>query len=370
MTQNMTQNKRQANFEILRTIAMLMVIVLHYLNDARFLPESGMELSDRQAVGAMLESFCIVAVNVYILISGYFMVHAGFKLSRIVRLIGQVLFYSLLIPPILAAAGISVLAEREGIYGLIQYVLPLSTDHYWFATEYVLLYLFSPFLNIGCQKLDKKQLGIILILLLTFFSVIKSVVPVELVTDREGYDFGWFMCLYLTGGYIRLHGLPFLDKRGRNRLLYVGCAAGIGLLAIGLHYLSRSGILAYYYQVPFHYNFILTFGSAVGLFYGFTKIKIKEGKAAALARWLGPLSFGVYLLHMHIDLRYLWFGWTQSIFGAFNRWGWPGWFLNLAATVLLVYTVGIAVDFVRMRIFGLIERAIQEHKGHKNGKKL
>ncbi|MDR2888779.1 MAG: acyltransferase [Lachnospiraceae bacterium] len=355
----MPLSKRQPNFELLRSIAMLMVVVLHYLNDAQLLPERLSMLSDRQVLGTMLESFCIVAVNVYVLISGYFCVRAGFKPVRLLRLIAQVLFYSLLIPLILALLGFPILAKEEGVYGLIQYILPLSTEHYWFATEYVLLYLFSPFINSACEKLTKKQLGTLITLLLIAFCGIKSIVPVALVTDRQGYDFGWFLCLYIIGCYLRLHGLSFLEKQRRGWLLYIGSASGIGLLTCVLHYLYvTKGWFDYFFRVPFHYNFILTALGAVGLFGAFAKIKIPEGRWASLFRFLGPLSLGVYLLHMHIDLRFRWYQWTQLLFGGNflgEERGLLGLILNMILTVLLVYTIGILVEYGRCKIFGLFE---------------
>ena len=93
-----------------------------------------------------------MAVNVYVLISGYFLVEAGFKVKRVLILIGQVLFYAILIPLIMMGTGIFA-GEGGDFYRLLQYVFPLETEHYWFATSYVLLYLFSPLINAAVKTL-------------------------------------------------------------------------------------------------------------------------------------------------------------------------------------------------------------------------
>ncbi len=359
----MNQSKRLANFELLRLLAMLMVVTMHYLAGMELLPELGKPVDSRQILGTVLESCCIVAVNVYVLISGYFMVQAEFRVSRVIRLICQVLFYTVLIPLVLCGLGIPVAGQQEGFYGLLQYILPVSTGHYWFVTEYVILYLFSPLLNAAYQKMSRRQLGLAVGLLLIMFCGIKSLMPVLLATDRFGYDFGWFLCLYLVGGYIKLYGLPFLEKGKRGWLIYAGSAAGVFLLTLGMHYLHETaGLFAYYFTVPFHYNFILCLLGAVGLFYGFSKIRIKEGKGASIIRKMGPLSLGVYLLHMHVDIRYHWYHWTNSLLGNLSEMGLPGLFLNIIATVLLVFLSGMVVDYIRSKIFEFAEKGLLKWK--------
>ena len=89
--------KRQANFELLRMTAMLMVVAMHFLSHTGGLPEAGQMPGAKGTAAVLVESFCIVAVNVYVLISGYFLSESGFSLKRLLRLLLQVLFYTLLI---------------------------------------------------------------------------------------------------------------------------------------------------------------------------------------------------------------------------------------------------------------------------------
>ena len=85
---------------------MLMVVTMHFLSHTGSLPEAGNGLTERTVAAILIEAFCIVAVNVYVFISGYFLSESGFSLKRLIRLICQVLFYTLLIPVVLAAAGV------------------------------------------------------------------------------------------------------------------------------------------------------------------------------------------------------------------------------------------------------------------------
>ena len=65
-----TKSKRLANIELLRIIAMLMVVMLHYLGKGELLPTVSLRMDVTGYVAWILESLSIVAVNVYVLISG------------------------------------------------------------------------------------------------------------------------------------------------------------------------------------------------------------------------------------------------------------------------------------------------------------
>ena len=82
------KKERMANLELLRCIAMMMVIVLHFLGKGGLLAElTNPSLGATGTVAWLLESFAIVAVNVYMLISGYFLCTSSFKLSRLLQLL-------------------------------------------------------------------------------------------------------------------------------------------------------------------------------------------------------------------------------------------------------------------------------------------
>ena len=72
MVSKNTVTKRQTNIELLRIISMLGIIVLHYNNSdmgGGFLYATGLN----RAILMFLESIFICGVNLYVLISGYFL---------------------------------------------------------------------------------------------------------------------------------------------------------------------------------------------------------------------------------------------------------------------------------------------------------
>lgn len=211
---------------------MMMVVMLHYLSKGGLLTSLTEEFGAGSYIAWLLEAFSIVAVNVYMLISGYFLVESGFKLKRLALLVCQVLFYSLLIPLVLLATGI-LQPQQVTVYQLLQYMFPAQMAHYWFITAYLTMYLLSPVLAAGARALSQRQLRNMIVLLLLFFSVSKSVLPVQLEVDNLGYDGLWFICVFLVAAYIRLYGIPFLQKGRRAALCYLGSCVLIFGLTMG-----------------------------------------------------------------------------------------------------------------------------------------
>lgn len=341
-----------ANYELLRILAMIMVVTLHFLSHSDRLIALGVPLDGVRVIGSLLEAFCLVAVNVYLLISGYFGVKGSFKPGRAISLLCQIWFYSLLIPLVLKVAGIPVLADTQGIYGLIQYVFPIETEHYWFATSYFLLYLLSPVLNQAVRSMTKRQLQITLGGLLSLFCVIKSFSPFVFAFDRYGYDFPWFLCVYLLAAYFGLYGGGIFERMGW--LIYiVSCLGSFGINFLMWVLSGKWDSFSYYFTVPYHYNFILCLTGAVGLFFGFSKVHIKEGRMAETIRRLGVLSFGIYLLHEHVDLRYQWYGWIRELVNPQGKDGIAFFVLELVESVAVLFAAGILIDFIRSKLSAL-----------------
>lgn len=350
--------KRIVSIELLRIIAMLMVVMLHYLGKGDLLPSLTGELTLNGYVAWCMEALCIVAVNVYMLISGYFLINSRFKVSRLVELVCQVLFYSILVEAILLATGI-VSVDVLTINRILELVFPLQMEQYWFITAYIIMFLFSPILGTAVHHMEQKQLRNTIIALLVFFSLSKSLLPVQLAIDNKGYDAIWFICVYLVAAYIRLYGIPWLDKKGtRGWICYAIGVLGILLVTFLVRAIYlKTGSLDHFISTAFHYNHILNLLAAVGLFYAFVHIKIStEGKPAKVVYKLAPYSLGVYLLHEQIDVRYLWPHWL----GASADGNVLLMILRCLGAVLIVYVVGTLVDVLRSVLFRGISTVVRK----------
>lgn len=351
----MKEKNRQANFELLRIVAMLMVVAMHYLikgNVASSMAEDG---SGVNLLAWFVESACIVAVNVYVLISGYFLVTAEWKISRLLQLVLQIMCYSIGVPLLCLCMGIGDISQWS-VYDWGVAIFPLQMEHYWFATAYIVLYLLVPVLSAAVQKMDKKQLQITIFILILLFSVGKSVIPILIPTDRYGYDFGWFICLFLIAAYIRLYGIQFLNNKRKALVLYMVMVVIIFAYSAGLGWLTRSfGLpLTYAMDMVHCYNHILVLGASVALFCGVRYLRITNGNFSKIVCAVAPYTFGVYLLHENIAIRQLWQGWfgVDSVRGSFK------FVPHMLVTVLAVFMTGILVDYMRNVVFRIMGKLV------------
>ncbi len=334
---------RMANLELLRCIAMMMVIVLHYLGKGGLLGESAEEkLTVTQTVAWVLESFCIVAVNVYMMISGYFLSSSSFKPRRLIELWLQVWFYSVGIGLLGAVTGLLPAGEFDTHY-LLTLLFPVTMEHYWFMTAYVFLYLLLPLVGLAVRKMTKKQFQVALGGLLLVFCVLKSILPIRLETDQMGYDCLWYLCVFLTAAYIRRFGIPCLKKRWQCICLYVGSCAAIFGEAMALRFIyQRTGSLGLIVNIPLEYNHIFAFLAAVGLFMTFLMTDV-SGIISKVALRIAPYTLGVYLLHENMGVRYAWQDW----FGADKISSVIELVISVMTAVVAVFVIGVAVDAVR-----------------------
>lgn len=344
--------KRMVNIEVLRLLAMMMVVSLHYLAKGELLEKLAGPLSAKGHLAWILESFSIAAVDVYVLISGYFLVETGFRCRRVISLVLQVMFYTCLLPVVLIVTGILPAGEIT-FYNILQCIFPTNMLHYWFVSAYVLMFLFTPVLNAAVHGMKKRQLQAAIVILLIMESLSKTVIPVRLELDNLGYDAYWFMVVYLIAAYIRLYGIPFLErgegKGGRAVLCYAGACLGMYLLTMlirGAYLLT--GQFENFIESAYGYNHLLTIGAAVALFYVFKNWRTDaQGRLAGLICGIAPCSFGVYLLHEQVNVRYLWPFWlgAEKCDSAFSLlWHW-------AAAILTVMAIGLAVDYIRDLLF-------------------
>lgn len=348
----MKTKPRQANMELLRILAMFMVVILHYLT------KGGALVSMKEDTGVLnlllwyVEALCIVTINVYVLISGYFLTEAKWKLSRLIKLWFQVMFYSVGVPLFCLVSGIGEV-NQWGLYDWVNVLFPIQMEHYWFMTAYVVFYLLLPVLSAGVKKLSKKQHQLVILGLLMVFSLPKSILPIGIPTDRFGYDYGWFLCLFMVSSYIRIHGMPFFTSWKKALPWYLLFVTGIWGLSLMYALLSGKGLpFAYAMDMPYCYNHILVLAAAVALFYVFYHIRIPQGNAERFLCKIAPYSLGVYLLHENQAIRTKW----QLFAGIEGVKGGAGIFPHMILTVFAVFAAGVMVDFVRACIFKAVQR--------------
>ena len=149
--------QRNPSFEILRVVAMFLIVVWHFLMHG-----VGQKPVGVSADAASLFNLCSmelagclskVSTNCYILITGYFLINSTKpKWPKIPKTWAPIFFYSVVIFALFFA--FSDLALSRNDFG--KSLMPLYFDRYWFATRYVALVALAPFLATLAQTLTRR----------------------------------------------------------------------------------------------------------------------------------------------------------------------------------------------------------------------
>ncbi len=294
--------KRNIGLDILRIISMMMIIALHILGKGKFITNS--KNTDLWQLAYIIEMFCIVAVNCYVLITGYFSIDSKFKWKKVLKIWGLVLFYSISIYLVLILIGVRQFNTSE----CIKAFFPILTKEYWFVNCYLLLYILSPFLNKFIKSLEKKEFQRLLVILLVVFCILTSILPSNYTLDAtRGYGILWFIVLYFVAAYIRIH-IQIKHKNYINLCIYMIVTILSIIVAIGLRNISLESGIKDYSSRLFNYNFIFVLISSVALFIYFLNLKVKSNFIKNAVTTVAPLTFAVYLMHEQYSLsRILYF---------------------------------------------------------------
>lgn len=167
---------RKSGIELLRILAASAVVVLHYHEIASTNVGSRLNMLTLD----MLESFAICAVNVFCVISGYFMI----KTPK--RTIGKAL--SLLFQVSLINSCFFIFSVATGNSfswgGLFYNLVP----HNYFVVLYVVMYIVSPYINSIISNLSDAGRKRFLLIAISLFSIWPTVVNVS----GELFHVSWF----------------------------------------------------------------------------------------------------------------------------------------------------------------------------------
>lgn len=339
-------NSRYEGVDLLRIVAMFMVLFLHILGSGGIIFEVE-ALSPNGITAWFFEMAAYSAINCYGVISGFVGVHSKYKYSNLVYLWLQVTLY---------CAGITLIyciryPQAFPLSVLWESLFPVCNGKYWYFTAYVGLFFVMPLLNMAVKNLKKAQLRAILLGLFMLFSVLPSIFRKDIFMTCWGYGVLWLCFLYLVGAYIRLHGL-FNNNQRLALLLYGVCVVISWLIKMGITPVSTEGKYEVMAADPIaQYTSPAVFLAGVMLFVAFCGIKLPQ-KVKNVVSVVSPCAFGVYIIHAHFIL------WNRLItykYVHFINYSPLGMMVAVFLTAICMFTVLAFIDFIRLQIFNLLK---------------
>ena len=327
--------------DILRIVAMLMVISLHILEHGRAFDSLGSSnWVNKLARCFRAEHLC--AVDLFMATTGWLLVKKPFRLKRLSELAIQVFSISLIIWIVAL-----VFFEQR-----VSWLSFFADSWYWNC--YITIILLSPIINIGLQGLHsawKKQSGWIL---LACLAASIYLLPFKVEKSSPGYSVVWMLVCYLFGAWSRLS--IGIIRNSATRWTIEAIALLLPILAVGISYgLLLIGVKAF--SLAEHYHSPLILGCALCHLLFFTSIPIT--RLPKLLRLAADVSFGVYLIHENPIAR-VWY--LNDRFSCLETSSFLDFVVCIWTAAIIIYLCCAVLELIRFLLFKLLGRTLSALK--------
>lgn len=332
-----------SSLALMKLSCAFLIILLHALSHGGALANAQIHTYNYYILWT-IESFAYVAVNVFMISSGFFQVCLKRDTSKVMAIIFEVLFYTIL------AFAISFLFNHKYTLNDIYYtIFPVSNEVYGFITAYLAVYLLSPIINnyIHSQSNRNKITSTLV------FAILCSLYPtVKVNTDYIGLNFGasfiWYAYMYYVGGVLRTLEVDCEMKHNTSSfhfLLY--CSFSVFSIVIG--FICKEISLANSFSfngegVLLHYNSSTVLIASISFFMMFRYMKIPRIKHLNAFKVLTSTTLGIYLFHDNYLIR-------NNIW-TYLRGHWE--FYNVLLCALIVFLITILIDIIRQILFEVL----------------
>lgn len=333
--------------DLLRIVSMLLIIFLHSIDHSGVLENAENCGMPMYFYVRLTYAMCMVCVNIYVMLSGYFMIHSKFRLHKLVTLWMEAVFYGFILKLIFMVSG------RDGfsLVSLASCFFPIFTGRYWFLTIYVGMYLVSPFLNILINAMNKKQHTVLNLCLMVLFSAWISVHPnMKGMNSGGGWGLAWFAVMYITAAWFRKYYVPN-GKPWKYIAVYFTVPAAIALLQCVFCWGRSGGIVRAVISNWFRYDSVPVYIMTLSLFAAFLNIQIRSEKLSRTIAAISPLTFGVYLIHAHANVS----PWSWEVLNLPSKMDSALFPAVQLGCVILIFAVCAVIDAARKRTVGRLE---------------
>ena len=369
----MQKVQRKSGIELLRIICMLMIIVLHVYTYGGLNQLSNAQGGRFEVMSDFMWSFFRTPVNVFMIITGYFMSKdvLDFKKSyrRIPKVYVTMLFYSILLTVLsfiiysnngfspsetankLEIATINKLSGRFAVYSIIKMFFPLLSKQWYFLTNYVIILLLSPFINKVLVEIDKKQFKILLGLLFVFLSIYPTISTIE-----YGKSMISFLFMFIIGAYLK----RFVKDDEKLHFKYLGYFVGLCIIDFSLYYFlgnvtfNKVGFYNASVFGQFSNPFVILESVSIFLFFRGFQFKSR------IINYIAGTTIGIYAIHEHPLIRS--FIWSHNELGDPNLYNNFLGIMFVIATIFKIFIICSVIDMARQGLFSGVTKLVQKFK--------
>lgn len=327
--------KRNSSIELLRIIAMLMILAHHFIYFNQSYIMSYPADTKRLFCQFFLESFGKVGVALFFTITAWYFVDKEQSLKRCLQRVWllerELLFWSLGLLSTCLLLNRSTLTPTLAVRS----ILPLTTQLWWYTTAYAIFLVLLPFLHVGLQRMGRVlHLGLTAVLLVIFG--ILSMFPYTFKAEKV---IG-FIYLYILIAAYKWYFKP-LQTRTLQILLLIGLACIVPFIALATYppfnHIDISMYATGEWKLP-------TIIIAFSLFLLFERISFHSSVINKIAK----STLAVYLITEYPAMRdLLW----NNYFNINKIYHHHYAIIYIIGSIILIYSICTLADFIRQAIF-------------------
>ena len=335
------KRQRSSNFELYRIICMIMIVAHHYVVNSGLTSEGGVLLFDYSSANSIFLSLFgawgKTGINCFMMITGFFMCTSKITFRKFVKLMGQIYLYKLILYLILFLGGYETLSVAR----IAKVAMPTWGFSDNFTGCFIGFWLTIPFLNILVNNMNKRQHGLLLLLMLVIYTFLGSI-----PTFHISFNYiTWFCIIFFIASYIRLYPIALFKRKkywGWITLIFFVLAC----TSIVVQRLLFGERMMLGYSLVSDCNKIFAVVISVCSFLWFKNMSIKYSK---VINAFGAGTFGVFLIHANSDAMRTWL-WKDTVdaIGHYATMNTDMLALYSFVIVLLVFVICNLIDQLRI----------------------
>ena len=344
-------NIRKSNIELLRIIGMLMIIAHHYVLNSGII--------DAFEVGSTSMNYVFLTlwgmwgktgINIFILISGYFMCTSSLTIRRYCKVFLEWALYNFGIYLIMLIAGYETAGPKR-IFDLFFFFFIYANRSGCFVYSFLIFYLFIPFINILIRSMTKAEFKNFVLLLLFVFTILSTFFFNKAIFG----EVFWFIAVYFWGAYLRLYPPVWSESIKTSRRLFalslvITFASVVFMIMMGA--VIKKGSPFYFLYDANKLGAVLV---SVMMFVTFKNLSIGYSK---LINLIAKTTFGVLLIHANSS-AWREFMWVDLLH--VNTFYSLPLFVLVCRSILIVAGVFVFCSLIDMIRIYLIERLVFKH---------
>ena len=336
----MEKKVRESNMEMLRIVAMFLVLLVHA--DFFSLGAPSTEECVTNPIDASFrvfgEAISIACVDIFVCISGWFGIRPSVRGAT--NFIFQCLFWLIGLYIVTLIIGTSSFTV-EGIKGCFA-----LTKLNWFIKAYLLLYIISPVLNAFVETASRKLFLHVLVGFFVFQTIYGWAFAGATNHIQSGYSTISFVGLYLLSRYVRIYKPTFSQYVFRYYVLNVFILSiCVTVFYVTPPHLGVSTTLLGSMWINYISPYCIIFAMSMILL--FSKIRLQSN----FVNWVGASSFAVFLIHTNPNTVNHFKDFILMLYKHYSVL--PFWSLTILFLVLL-FMVAVLIDQLRIKLWNMV----------------